>query len=331
MIPLSAHTGQYDAWPRELADAITRVDDLLDRLGLGRMDVDPDPDFRLRVPLPFVARMRHGDPDDPLLLQVLPRREERMDVPGFVDDPLGEAAATRDPGLIQKYHGRALLIASRSCAVHCRYCFRRAFPYAEHRQDAAFPSLATVEADASVTEVILSGGDPLMLKDEILARLVERLDGIPHLRRLRIHTRLPIVIPSRITSRLVAMLRATRLRVAVVLHVNHPNELAGELPDALARLAGSGAALLNQSVLLARVNDDADTLCRLSERLFECGVLPYYLHLPDRVRGTAHFDVPAARGVTLVEALTRRLPGYLVPKLARETPGLPSKEIVHTA
>jgi EF-P beta-lysylation protein EpmB len=212
--------------------------------------------------------------------------------------------------------------------VHCRYCFRREFPYDGHRQGIAFPSLSAVERDPTIREIVLSGGDPLMRKDIALARLVGRLDAIPHLERLRIHTRLPVVIPRRVTPALLDVLRGTRLRTVVVVHVNHPNEIGGELPAALAALADSGVTLLNQSVLLAGVNDDADVLAALSERLFANRVLPYYLHLPDRVRGTSHFDVDVDRGRTLVDRVARRLPGYLVPRLVREVPGLPYKELI---
>jgi len=328
MIPLSQRAGQSDAWSRDLAEAVSDVRDLLERLGLRETDVDLEPLFPVRVPLPFLARMRIGDPHDPLLRQVLPLRLEREEVPGYVDDPLEEARASLGPGLIQKYHGRALLVATPTCAIHCRYCFRREFPYAEHQQNASFPSLDIVAADPTISELILSGGDPLMLKDGVLGRLIARLDGIEHLTRLRIHTRLPVVVPSRVTPGLIDVLSATRLRTVIVLHVNHPNEIAGDLPDALARLADSGCTLLNQSVLLAGVNDDADALAELSERLFAHGVLPYYLHLPDAVRGTHHFHVSTARALALLEAIARRLPGYLVPRLAREVPGLPYKEIV---
>ena len=331
MIPLAVRAWHADDWSQELRDAITDVRTLLDRLQLGDDGIDLDPRFPLRVPESFLARMRIGERRDPLLLQVLPLADENRTVAGFVEDPLEEARATRAPGLIQKYAGRALLIAAPSCAVHCRYCFRRAFPYAEHRQGVAFPQLVEIERDTSIAEVILSGGDPLMLNDATFANLVTRIDKIAHVRRLRIHTRLPVVIPRRITAALLERLSSTRVAVAVVLHVNHANELAGELPDALAALRATGITLLNQSVLLHGVNDDADALVALSETLFTHGVLPYYLHLPDRVAGTAHFHVSTAQGRSLADQIARRLPGYLVPRLARETPGLPYKEIINPA
>jgi EF-P beta-lysylation protein EpmB len=221
-----------------------------------------------------------------------------------------------------------LLITTPVCAVHCRYCFRRAFPYAEHQHAVADEHLALIDGDAAISEVILSGGDPLMLKDAPLARLVARLDAIPHLRRLRIHSRVPVVIPARVTVDLLGLLGQTRLATSLVLHINHPNEIAGEFVAALAALADSGITLLNQSVLLAGVNDDADVLDALSQRLFEHRVLPYYLHLPDRVAGTHHFDVTETRARLLHIELTRRLPGYLVPRLAREVPGAPAKQLL---
>jgi EF-P beta-lysylation protein EpmB len=319
---------QSDAWTRALAEAITDPRELLERLELDDVDVDFAPDFPLRVPVSFVERMRMRDPNDPLLRQVLPLSAERNVAPGYSADPLGEASATLAPGVIQKYRGRVLLIAAPACAVHCRYCFRRTFPYADHQQAVAFPSLASVERDAGISEVILSGGDPLMLKDVPLRRLVTRLDAIPHLRRIRIHTRLPVVIPQRVTAELIQLLRDTRTTASIVLHVNHPNEVAGPFVDALAELHRAGITLLNQSVLLAGVNDHVDVLDELSQRLFDNHVLPYYLHLADPVIGTHHFDVPESIGASLIAALRARLPGYLVPRLVREVAGGDAKQIV---
>lgn len=330
MIPLKPIPWQSDAWTRALAEAITDPRALLERLELDANDVDFAPDFPLRVPQSFVDRMRLHDPRDPLLRQVLPLSTERDAVAGYSLDPLEETSSTLAPGVIQKYRGRVLLIAAPACAVHCRYCFRRTFPYADHQQAVAFPSLTTVERDPGISEVILSGGDPLMLKDAPLRRLVARLDAIPHLRRIRIHTRLPVVIPERVTTELVQLLRDAQKSMSIVLHVNHPNEIAGSFVDALAALHRSGVALLNQSVLLAGVNDDVESLDELSQRLFDHHVLPYYLHLPDRVRGTHHFDVSQQRGLELIAALRSRLPGYLVPRLVREVAGLDAKQVVES-
>jgi EF-P beta-lysylation protein EpmB len=324
-------------WQRELSAAITEPRDLLAALGL-----DPallagvraaTAGFPLRVPSAYLARMRRGDIRDPLLRQVLPIQDEVGEVAGYEPDPLHERAATRAPGLLQKYRGRALLITTAACAIHCRYCFRREFPYAEQREDAGTQrwgaALDAIAADPQIEEVILSGGDPLSLSDSRLAGLTQALQAIPHVRRLRVHTRQPVVLPSRVDEGLLAWLRGVRLSTVFVLHVNHANEVDDAVRAACARLRGAGITLLNQSVLLKGVNDDVDTLAALSAALFDAGIVPYYLHLPDRVRGTAHFDVPEPEAHRLMAALTARLSGYLVPKLVREIPGAPSKTTMH--
>jgi EF-P beta-lysylation protein EpmB len=271
--------------------------------------------------------MGRGDPSDPLLRQVLSLLRERVPAAGFLLDPVGDGAATRLPGLIQKYRGRALLMAHGACAVHCRYCFRRHYPYAE--LGASDPrirgALAAIGSDPSLGEVILSGGDPLMLDDPSLGSLLARLDAIPHLRRLRIHSRLPVVLPERVTPGLCRLLGAGRLSPVLVIHANHPRELDDTVGGALTRLRAAGVTLLNQSVLLRGVNDEPDTLADLSERLLACGVLPYYLHQLDPVQGAAHFQVPDAEARTLVQSLRARLPGYLVPGLVQEVAGDPAK------
>lgn len=316
-----------DAWQRELKRSVRSGAELLRILGLGQdRRCTADPDFPVRVPRPYIDRMRRGDADDPLLRQVLPSLLEDEPAPGFGDDALAEADAMVDTGLMQKYAGRALLIASGTCAVNCRYCFRRHFPYAEHRQAAAFPALAAVRRDASIRELILSGGDPLMLNDNHFAGLVAQIQAIGHVARLRVHTRTPVVIPQRVTAELIETLRRTRQRVVIVLHFNHPREIDDDCRRAMRALAEF--TLLNQSVLLHGVNDDADTLAELSERLFDAGVLPYYLHMPDRVAGTAHFHVDDAPAVAIHRALASKLPGYLVPRLVRERPGATAKELL---
>ena len=291
--------------------------------------------FPLRVPRRFVARMRPRDPNDPLLRQVLPTAAEDEPVSVLPDgtrfsvDPLRENEFARAPAVIQKYRGRALLIATAACAVHCRYCFRKHFPYDDHGPDQREAALAALREDAQLTEVILSGGDPLVLTDAALAELIRRLDEIGHLERLRIHTRLPIVLPSRITQALLDVLKATRLRVIVVVHANHPRELDADTERAFACLSKvPGITLLNQSVLLRGVNDAAPTLCALSERLFGQGVLPYYLHMPDAVLGTHGFHVTETRARQIHDAMAQRLPGYLLPKLAREEPGRAAKTVL---
>jgi L-lysine 2,3-aminomutase len=331
MIPAKRAPAQPQQWQRLWREAIDDPRELLEMLGLSHraadLLADADTGFALRVPRGFVARMRHGDADDPLLRQVLPRAAELAETKGFTRDAVGDLAARSGRGVLQKYEGRALLIATGACAVHCRYCFRRHFPYAEETAaaDRWHEALEAVAADASIDEVILSGGDPLSLSTARLAELTGALAQVPHVRRLRIHTRLPVVLPERVDGEIEEWLGGMRLRCVVVIHANHPNELDASVAAACARLRDAGATLLNQSVLLRGVNDDADTLLSLSERLFECGVLPYYLHQLDRVLGTAHFAVDDERARTLVDRLTARLPGYLVPRLVREVPGASSK------
>jgi EF-P beta-lysylation protein EpmB len=339
MITASVHPRQLEpgTWQQELAQAITSPEELAAVLGLPPEALagahEAGRHFRLRVPRGFVARMRPGDPADPLLRQVLPVAAELTGEAAYVGDPVGEADALRAPGLLQKYHGRALLITTSSCAVHCRYCFRREFPYAEQTGEGArwSEALAEIAADASLEEIILSGGDPLSLSNARLESLTRALAAIPHVRRIRVHTRQPVVLPSRVDEGLLQWLRAAALPVIFVLHVNHPNELDEELAAACARLRATGITLLNQSVLLAGVNDDIEVLAALSRRLFDAGVLPYYLHALDRVKGAAHFAVADERARSLAGQLAARLPGYLVPRLVREVPGAPAKVVLGPA
>ncbi len=283
--------------------------------------------FPLRVPRGFIARMRHGDPHDPLLRQVLPVLDEEHLVLGFSLDAVGDTAARRGSGVIQKYQGRALLIATGSCAVNCRYCFRRHYPYAEDTAAAASwgAAIAQIRADASIHEVILSGGDPLSLADHKLAELTDALRDIPHLRRLRIHSRLPVVLPERIDAGLLRWLRGLPWPVVCVIHANHAHEFNAEVDAALAALRSIGVVLLNQAVLLRGVNDSVEALAALCERGFAAGVVPYYLHQLDRVQGAAHFEVPDDRALALHAALAAQLPGYLVPRLVCEIAGQPGK------
>lgn len=332
MVTRSGLGWQGPDWKQDLRQSFTRPDALLAFLGLPAMAqgddaAGPAREFRMLVPLGYAALMEPGNPDDPLLRQVLPSAAEDEVRPGFTADPVGDATATLAPGLLQKYRGRALLVTTPACAIHCRYCFRRHFPYAHAAlsADRGAAAVASIAADSTITEVILSGGDPLMLDDEPLAALIEALSAIPHLERLRIHTRLPVVLPARITTALCQVLEPTRLHVVVVIHANHPRELGDAAGEALDRLRGVGAVLLNQSVLLRGVNDTPDTLCDLSERLFRFSVVPYYLHLLDRVQGAAHFEVQEAEARHLMSALRVRLPGYLVPRLVREEAGTATK------
>jgi len=292
--------------------------------------------FPLRVPPGYLARIRRGDPDDPLLRQVLPLGAELDETPGYVDDPVGDLQSLAGTGVLHKYHGRALLVTTGACAIHCRYCFRREFPYAgQHAGAHEFAAaLALIRADSSITEVLLSGGDPLTLGDRRLGQLLGQLEQIPHLQRVRVHTRLPVVLPERIDAGFIAMWGGVRrLQRIVVIHANHAQELAGaaDVHAALAALRDCGTTLLNQSVLLRGVNDSTAALEALSLALFEAGVLPYYLHLLDPVRGAAHFDVPAAEAQALHAALAARLPGYLVPRLVREVAGAPAKTMLPPA
>ena len=314
-------------WQRSLREVVGTVGELLAEVGLSP-GAFPDgllagSDFPVRVPRELVRRVQPGDPDDPILLQVVPRAAEAETVDGFGGDPVGERDRQPAPGLVHKYRGRVLLIATGACAVNCRYCFRRHFPYAENPGGPEWwrGALDWMERDRSLREVILSGGDPLVLDDDKLGRLAAALGAIEHLVRLRIHTRLPVVIPSRIDDRLLSWLVDSRLQPVVVIHANHARELDDEVAAALGRLRAAGIAVLNQSVLLRSVNDSVDALVELSERLFEIGVVPYYLHQLDRVAGAAHFEVADDVARRLIKGVERRLSGYLVPRLVREVAG----------
>jgi EF-P beta-lysylation protein EpmB len=328
-------TAPLSTWQRDLGRAITRPEELLATLGLdpglGAPARAASSGFGMRVTPSYLARMRRGDANDPLLRQVLPLAEELVESPGYGADPLREHEAMRAPGLLQKYAGRALLITTQACAIHCRYCFRREFPYSAQQEAAAEgatrfrAALDVVASDTSIEEVILSGGDPLSLSDARLTKITDALAGIRHVQRIRVHTRQPIVLPSRVDDGLLTWLRGIQRPTVFVLHTNHPNELDSEVRAACAKLRAAGVTLLNQSVLLRGVNDDVDTLADLSRALMDAGVVPYYLHLPDRVRGTAHFDVAEAHARRLVDEMSARLSGYLVPRLVREIPGAPYK------
>ncbi|MDD4268950.1 MAG: EF-P beta-lysylation protein EpmB [Pirellulales bacterium] len=318
-------------WQTVLARSVTEAAQLCRLLGLSGQLAEAAGEaarrFKLVVPRPFLARITPGDPADPLLRQILPTAEELLPAAGFSEDPLGEAAASPLPGLLTKYQGRSLIVATRLCGVHCRFCFRRhqteqpGEGESRHLEDA----IARAAADPRLAEVILSGGDPLMLDDPRLARIAGQIAAIPQVRRLRVHTRLPVLIPQRVTPSLVAALRSTRLTVVLVLHVNHAAEIDEPAAAAIARLADAGIPLLSQSVLLRGVNDNVDALVQLFERLVDNRVMPYYLHQLDRVAGAAHFEVPEAVGAQLIQAARTRLPGYAVPRYVRDMPGSPNK------
>jgi len=321
-----------DDWKNALANAVREPGELLALLGLSgellpaaRVAAKT---FPLRVPRSYLARMEKGNPNDPLLRQVLPLSAELEAVPGFSADPVGDRLASASPGVLHKYHGRILLTTTGACAIHCRYCFRRHFPYSEEnpgRNDWQ-AVLEYLQANPEVDELILSGGDPLMLDTPQLQRLTERLRKLPQLKRLRLHSRLPVVLPERVDTSLIEWIHSLPWQVIIVIHANHANELEGEVSDALKRLGEAGITLLNQSVLLRDVNDNVEGLARLSERLFTYGVMPYYLHLLDRVAGAAHFEVTEKEAIKLHNTLRRRLPGYLVPRLVREIEGQPHKQ-----
>ncbi len=334
MIPLSTHHCQDTDWKKALATAIRQPSELLRAVGLSTEQlpepIDDAADFPLRIPRAYVERMRHGDPADPLLRQVLALRRERETPAGYSLDPVGDGPATRRPGLLQKYHGRALIVTTGACPIHCRYCFRRHFPYGEARAGADDwrDTLAHIAADASISEVILSGGDPLSLDTPRLRKLGEGLRDIPHIRRLRIHSRMPVVLPQRIDAEFLAWLAELPWRTVMVIHANHANEIDGTVARSLRQIQAAGTTLLNQAVLLQGVNDSVAALADLGENLFEAGVLPYYLHLLDHVQGAAHFAVDDACAHELMERLRRQLPGYLVPRLVREQAGAPYKQLV---
>lgn len=331
MIPRTATQFQPDTWKNELAQAISNPLELLKLLDLEdsplKEQLDQRPDFRLRVPKGFVAKMKKGDPDDPLLRQVLPIVAEQQITPGYLSDPVGDLHAETVPGVLHKYQGRALLVTTGACGIHCRYCFRRHFPYSESNPASGQwqQAMDYIRQTPSIDEVLLSGGDPLSLSDEKLAGLVSAIEKIPHIKRLRIHTRMPVVLPERIDQNLLNWISNSRLQMVMVIHANHANEIDDELQQVMNQLADSRVTLLNQSVLLQGVNDTPESLIQLSEKLFDVRVLPYYLHLLDPVQGSAHFDVSREKAITLIGEVRDQLPGYLVPKLVWEKPGAASK------
>lgn len=317
-------------WQQQLREAIRDIGELERMLELPAGSLGPggsEPSgFPMLVPRSFIARMRKGDASDPLLRQVLPVEAERTAVPGFGGDPLTEQQIAHD-GTISKYPGRALLITTGACPVHCRYCFRREFPYAEQTASRAdwLPALEGIKSAPGVREIILSGGDPLSLGNDRLRQLIAHIEAIPQIRTVRIHTRFPIVLPARIDDELIEILAATRLNTVVVVHANHPAEIDASVANAARALKNCTGYFLNQSVLLRGINDDAEILIRLSEKLQECGIVPYYLHMLDRVTGAAHFEVDEATAISLVADMRRQIPGYLVPMLVRDQAGELSK------
>lgn len=326
IITVSKEKVQTDSWQDELRAAKISLKDLLTSLDLNADDFKagllPSPDFKLKVSPSYLRKIETSKVGDPLLLQILPQQVESLEHPDFLLDPLAEGSANKISGLIQKYHARALLITSAVCPVHCRYCFRKDFSYQDNlRLESA---LVTLKLDTSIFEVILSGGDPLSLDNQKLSHLIHRLEEIPHIKTLRIHTRFPVAIPARLDIGLFEMLAASRFNLILVSHINHPQEIDSQVIAALKPFK-SIATLLNQSVLLAKVNDDADIQIKLSKKLLTAGIVPYYLHQLDKVQGTTHFLVDDNKAIEIIKEMQSQLPGYLVPKLVREAPGQNSK------
>lgn len=321
-------------WQTLLRQSICNLDELLDKVELNSESLpacsQAAKDFAIRVPEPYLNRIEKGNPNDPLLLQVLPQSAEMERYPGYSNDPLEELETNPTPGLIHKYKGRVLLILSGACAINCRYCFRRHFPYQENQLGSQQwqQVLLYLQNNQDITEVIFSGGDPLATPDKRLSSMVRDLEAITHIKRLRIHSRLPVVIPQRVTDALCQTLASSRLKTVCVLHINHANEVDAQVADSIAKLQAAKVTVLNQSVLLKGINDSVDCLKSLSETLFTCGVLPYYLFVLDPVHGAAHFDISDSDAIALMKELQAELPGYLVPKLAREIPGRPSKTLL---
>ena len=324
---------QHRNWKNILQQASPSPEELLSELDIEDSSLisrQANQDFPLRVPAGFISKMSKNDPADPLFKQIWPSAEEEIDQTGFSKDPLNEVKRQTTPGLLHKYHGRVLLVLTGACAIHCRYCFRRHFPYSDSNPSGENlqKAIEYLQKETSVTEVILSGGDPLSISDERLSELVSRLAGIPHLKRLRIHTRFPVVVPERINDACLDWLSSTQLQLAIVLHVNHANELDKSVEQAVLKLRNRNISLFNQSVLLKGINDSAEALVALSEALYSYGIIPYYLHLLDPVSGASHFEVGESSARLLMQDIQKRLPGYLIPRLVREDPETAHKTII---
>lgn len=336
MQPSTIPTQPVQTWQEQLSQSVTSITELLQLLSLKPADVGyseaASMDFPLKVPHSFVRRMTPGNPGDPLLRQVLPLALETAVTPGYTEDPVGEVTAHNPlPGVLHKYHGRVLLIVTAGCAVHCRYCFRRHFPYQENRNTRSDwqATLKYIAQDESINEVILSGGDPLVASDTYLANMTSAIANIGHIKRLRIHSRLPIVLPDRVTNSLVEAITHPLLQTILVAHSNHANEIDHTVHDAFQQLRNGNITLLNQAVLLADINDTVAAQIDLQQTLFSAGVLPYYLHILDKVRGAAHFDKGVQEALELHKAMQMKLPGYLVPRLVCEEQGAAAKTLVY--
>jgi L-lysine 2,3-aminomutase len=332
-IHIKLHSQASDTWQSLLSNSKISTNDLLRKVDLESHALaiaDDKLNFALKVPQPYLDKIERGNPNDPLLLQVLPQLSETFEHPGFVSEPLKEQEFTPVPGLIHKYQSRVLLVTTSACAIHCRYCFRRNFPYTDHQRSRKEWQQAFdyIEAKPEINEVILSGGDPLSLSDKYLSELLNNIASIKTVKRIRIHTRLLPCLPQRVTEHLANTLKLLKTKVVLVAHCNHPNELGSDTAVAFEKLKHPNITLLNQSVLLKGVNDNPDTLSALSERLFAQGVLPYYLFVLDKVTGASHFDLPIELALAIHRSLAAKLPGFLVPKLAQEEPGEESKTVL---
>jgi len=333
MIPRIAPLCQTPSWQKHDNNAICCPEELLKQLmlpdGLLAAAKESAKLFPLKVTHSYLARIEKGNVHDPLLRQILPLVDEQYGHPDYSTDPVGDLSSTPVPGLLHKYKGRVLLMATASCGIHCRYCFRRHFPYSEHKSSNNWrQAIEYIRKDHSIHEVILSGGDPLLVSDSYLNEFINKIEAISHIKRLRIHTRLPVVIPQRLTENLMDILKKSRLNASIVVHINHPNELDQELGRRLQIFTQAGITILNQSVLLKAVNNNAQTLIALSEKLFQYQVMPYYLHLLDPIEGAAHLEVSKEMALKLLKDITSHIPGYLVPKLSKEEPHKSSKTIL---
>ncbi len=319
-------------WQQELAEGFSNIHELCEYLCISpsNHNILKSPDFPLRVPREFAKRIEKNNLNDPLLQQILPVLDENIKSPGFNTDPVGDLNAMTETGVIHKYQGRVLFITTGSCAINCRYCFRKNFPYTDFQLSTQKLNTAVnyIQQNNTISEVILSGGDPLLLSDKKLFSLIHQLEQIKHLKRIRIHSRIPIILPSRISSEFCNSLAAIKKTIVLVVHSNHTNELNFNVKQVCKKLNNCNITLLNQSVLLKGINDDAIQLCELSEKLFDFGIMPYYLHLLDKATGTGHFEVDQTSAITLMNQIKKQLPGYLVPKLVREQAGVLNKIVI---
>ena len=319
-------------WQQELAEGFNNSAELCNYLEIPNSisKTLAFPKFAVRVPHDFVDRIEKGNINDPLLKQILPSTDESTDFPGFNNDPVGDLNAMTESGVIHKYHGRVLFITTGACAINCRYCFRKNFPYSDFQLSTKkiTQAIQYIKNNSDISEVILSGGDPLLLNDQKLFSLLQQLDTIKHLKRIRIHSRIPIVLPNRITTEFCGMLSSIKKAIVFVVHSNHANELSNSVKLACQKIKACDITLLNQSVLLKDINDNAPALSALSEKLFTFGIMPYYLHLLDKATGTGHFEVDQKTAIALIDQVKKQLPGYLVPKLVREQAGAANKIVI---